>query len=106
MTDHERDLHMDRHDAYTAPEGLIRLYLPVTHSNGARLVQITDEAGRFCGWADGADKYDYPGSWEIDADWNPEQDAAWTHCLQILTEVSTVIVEIRGLARKVISIPF
>mgnify|MGYP001590221949 CR=1 FL=1 len=30
-----------------------QIYMPVTHSNGKRLVQITNEDGGFCGWADG-----------------------------------------------------
>jgi hypothetical protein len=82
---------------------ITQTYMPVTHSNGRRLVQITTEDGIFCGWADGAGKYDYVGSWEIDAAWSPEQSGQYAHCLAFLREVSTVIIQEDGVARHVTS---
>ena len=51
-----------------------QIYTPVTHSNGERLVQVTNPDGAFCGWADGRGKYDIVGTWEIDDEWSPEQE--------------------------------
>lgn len=51
-----------------------QIYTPVTHSNGERLVQVTNPDGEFCGWADGRGKYDIVGTWEIDDEWSPGQE--------------------------------
>lgn len=47
-------------------------YLPVHHTNGEYLVQVTDEDGTFLGWADGRGKYDIPGEWTICDTWFAE----------------------------------
>lgn len=54
---------------------VVQKYLPVTHSNGERLVQVCNQAGVFVGWADGRGKYDISGTWEVDEKWSPEQAA-------------------------------
>mgnify|MGYP001567633158 CR=1 FL=1 len=80
-----------------------QIYLPVTHSNGKRLVQIATEDGRLCGWADGAEKYDYVWTWEIDEDWAPEQAGELGQAIQALQSVSRVTIATDGVARKVTS---
>ena len=58
-----------------AKEQYTQIYTPVTHTSPRgvvrRLVQVTNPDGRFCGWGDGAEKYDYAGTWEIDGAWAP-----------------------------------
>ena len=79
-----------------------QIYLPVTHSNGTRLVQVTNEDGGFCGWADGAGPYAHPGTWTIDDLWSPGQAGQLGHVIQVLTGFARkVTTEADGVARKV-----
>lgn len=61
--------HDDQRQTFT------QIYTPVLHSNGELLVQITNEGGVFCGWADGRGKFDVSGTWEICDKWALEQSA-------------------------------
>jgi hypothetical protein len=77
------------------------IYLPVRHSNGEDLVQITTPDGHFCGWADGRGKYDIAGTWEVSTQWNATQERDFQESLAILADVADVRIAQDGLARQV-----
>lgn len=80
---------------------LTQIYIPVTHSNGQKLVQVTNPDGAFCGWADGRGKYDMAGTWTIDDAWSPSQAAELASVLAGLRAVARVTVATDGVARRV-----
>lgn len=64
---------------------LIQVYTPVTHDDGERLVQITDENNNLLGWADGRGKFDITGEWTISNAWSGSQALEFGRVLQRLT---------------------
>ncbi len=78
-----------------------QIYTPVLHSNGERLVQITDDEGVFRGWADGRGKFDISGTWEIVAKWNLEQAGEYARQLESARSAGRVEIVEKGVQRIV-----
>ena len=61
----------------------IGIYTPVTHSNGERLVQVCSGSFKhFVGWTDGLGKFDRKGTWQVDDNWSPSQNAEYAKAVQ------------------------